>query len=129
MGRVFPAGAAFHRSLGALYGVAYTLRFARKAAGKAVFKVGALEGRWTVAPGTAAGARPPPPGPPRRWRPSAATWRSTERSAADAARAASDRAPRADPGGEVTDVGNGGGVQGAIVARATGPVRYAPGPR
>jgi hypothetical protein len=40
-----PEQAAFGRSVGALYGVAYTLKFARKAAG-ADFKIGPLEGRW-----------------------------------------------------------------------------------
>lgn len=41
-----PEGAAFHRAFGALYGVAFTLKFARKLAGGNEFKVGPLEGRW-----------------------------------------------------------------------------------
>jgi len=57
-----PASASFERCLGALYGVAFTLKFARKKARKATFKIGALEGRWTLSPdtgGTAPGATPP----------------------------------------------------------------------
>ena len=41
-----PKESGFAASIGALYGVAYTLRFARKAAGQPVFKVGVLEGEW-----------------------------------------------------------------------------------
>jgi len=40
-----PDQEAFKRSIGALYGVAYTLRFSRKPRGKD-FKVGPLAGRW-----------------------------------------------------------------------------------
>lgn len=40
-----PEGQAFPRAIGAIYGIAYTLKFARKAAGKD-FKIGPLEGRW-----------------------------------------------------------------------------------
>lgn len=40
-----PDGPAFPRAVGALYGAAYGLKFARKARG-ADFKVGPLEGRW-----------------------------------------------------------------------------------
>ncbi|HET8540997.1 MAG TPA: GyrI-like domain-containing protein [Anaeromyxobacter sp.] len=49
----------FARSLGALYGAAYGLKFARKKAGRGEFKVQALEGRWWAegAPGTLAAPR------------------------------------------------------------------------
>ena len=40
-----PEQEAFGRSVGALYGVAYGLKFARKPAGRD-FKIGPLEGRW-----------------------------------------------------------------------------------
>jgi hypothetical protein len=40
-----PDDPAFGRSLGALYGAAYGLKFARKASG-ATFRIGPLEGRW-----------------------------------------------------------------------------------
>jgi hypothetical protein len=40
-----PDAPAFQRAVGALYGVAYGLKFARKPLGKD-FKVGPLEGRW-----------------------------------------------------------------------------------
>jgi len=54
-----PGDASFRRCVGALYGVAYTLKFARKKSRRADFKIGALEGRWTAAGGTAPGATPP----------------------------------------------------------------------
>ena len=38
----------FAEAIGALYGVAYGLRFTRKAAGQPVFKVGPLVGAWTA---------------------------------------------------------------------------------
>ena len=41
-----PAMPAFSAAVGALYGISYTLRFARKKAGRPVFKVGVLEGEW-----------------------------------------------------------------------------------
>ena len=41
-----PEESVFAASIGALYGVAYTLRFRRKAASQQVFKVGVLEGEW-----------------------------------------------------------------------------------
>jgi hypothetical protein len=44
-----PAGELFQKAVGALYGVAYTLKFARKKAGGAEFKIGPLEGRWWAA--------------------------------------------------------------------------------
>ncbi len=48
-----PEGPAFPRAIGALYGVGYGLKFARKARG-ADFKIGPLEGLWWAegAPGT-----------------------------------------------------------------------------
>lgn len=46
-----PADPAFAASVGALYGVAYALRFSRKGAGRPVFKVGPLEGEWRAAGG------------------------------------------------------------------------------
>jgi len=48
-GRGAPAGEAFQQALGALYGVAYTLKFSRKKSGRGQpFKVAALEGRWSA---------------------------------------------------------------------------------
>jgi hypothetical protein len=48
-GRGAPAGEAFQQALGALYGVAYTLKFSRKKSGRgAPFKVAPLEGRWAA---------------------------------------------------------------------------------
>lgn len=41
-----PETADFTAAVGALYGISYTLRFARKKAGRPVFKVGVLEGEW-----------------------------------------------------------------------------------
>ena len=41
-----PGEPAFTAAIAALYGIGYTLRFARKKAGKQVFKVGVLEGEW-----------------------------------------------------------------------------------
>jgi hypothetical protein len=41
-----PDSEEFAEAVGALYGVAYTLRFARKKAGRDPFKVGTLEGEW-----------------------------------------------------------------------------------
>jgi hypothetical protein len=54
-----PDAEPFARSLGALYGAAYGLKFARKQAGGGDFKVGALEGRWWAegAPGDLAAPR------------------------------------------------------------------------
>jgi hypothetical protein len=48
-GRGAPGGEAFQKALGALYGIAYALKFARKLAGGNEFKVGPLEGRWSAA--------------------------------------------------------------------------------
>jgi hypothetical protein len=48
-----PGGQAFQRSIAALYGVTYTLKFARKRGGKGDFKVGALEALWRTGAGEA----------------------------------------------------------------------------
>jgi hypothetical protein len=45
-GQGAPEGEAFQKSIGAVYGVAYTLKFARKKAGGGDFKIGPLEARW-----------------------------------------------------------------------------------
>lgn len=47
-GRGAPEGEAFQRSIGAAYGVAYTIKFARKRLGRPDFRIGPLEGRWWV---------------------------------------------------------------------------------
>jgi hypothetical protein len=44
-----PEGDAFQKAVGALYGIGYTLKFARKHAGGHEFKIGPLEGRWWAA--------------------------------------------------------------------------------
>ena len=41
-----PDAPDFAEAVGALYGIAYTMRFARKKTGLPVFKVGTLEGEW-----------------------------------------------------------------------------------
>jgi hypothetical protein len=46
-----PGSAEFQAKLGALYGHAYTIRFAKKSAGGEDFKVAPLEGLWWVAGG------------------------------------------------------------------------------
>jgi hypothetical protein len=56
-----PADPGFAASVGALYGVAYTLRFSRKAAGRPAFKVGPLEGEWHAGGGSPRGEHLPPP--------------------------------------------------------------------
>ena len=51
-GQGAPEGQAFQESIGAIYGVAYTLKFARKKARGGDFKIGPLEARWwTEKPG------------------------------------------------------------------------------
>lgn len=45
-GQGAPEGEAFQQSVAAIYGVAYTLKFSRKKAGRPDFKIGPLEGRW-----------------------------------------------------------------------------------
>jgi hypothetical protein len=48
-GRGAPAGEPFQQAMGALYGVAYALKFSRKKSRRGVpFKVAALEGRWSA---------------------------------------------------------------------------------
>jgi hypothetical protein len=62
-----PSSDAFSRSLAALYGIAYGVKFARKASGQGTpFKVAPLEGQWSAAGWTDPKAMPPP----ERW-----TWR------------------------------------------------------
>ena len=63
-GQGAPEGQAFERSVGAMYGVAYTLKFARKKAGGRDFKIGPLEVRWW--PDKA--GRPLPDTPRETWR-------------------------------------------------------------
>jgi hypothetical protein len=46
-----PESDVFQESVGAMYGVAYTLKFARKKAGGRDFKIGPLEARWWAADG------------------------------------------------------------------------------
>ncbi len=46
-----PGADAFRRSLQALYGVAYTMKFARKRTDALDFKVAPLEGDWRIDPG------------------------------------------------------------------------------
>lgn len=41
-----PDGIRFQRAVGALYNVAYTLKFARKASHRGDFRIGPLESRW-----------------------------------------------------------------------------------
>jgi hypothetical protein len=62
-----PDGAAFQRSVGALYGATYGLKFARKKAAAREFKVGPLEGRWW-AEGVPEELEGPPPREAWRWR-------------------------------------------------------------
>ena len=45
-GKGAPEGPAFQHSVGAIYGIAYTLKFARKKGGRKDFKIGPLEARW-----------------------------------------------------------------------------------
>jgi hypothetical protein len=45
-GQGAPEGRSFQQSVGAIYGVAYTLKFARKKGGRRDFKIGPLEARW-----------------------------------------------------------------------------------
>jgi len=45
-GQGAPEGETFPRSIVAIYGIAYTLKFARKKAGGRDFKIGPLEARW-----------------------------------------------------------------------------------
>lgn len=45
-GQGAPEGESFQHSVGAIYGIAYTLKFARKKGGRKDFKIGPLEARW-----------------------------------------------------------------------------------
>jgi hypothetical protein len=58
-GRGAPEGEAFQKAFGALYGVGYTLKFARKASGHGEFKIGPVEGRWWSIEAGTDGAPPP----------------------------------------------------------------------
>jgi hypothetical protein len=61
VGKGPPEGEPFQRGVGALYGIAYTLRFARKADDAAKdFKIGPLEARWSASVGAVHSAAPPP---------------------------------------------------------------------
>jgi len=55
-----PKDAGFARAIGALYGTAYGLRFARTKAGRSAFKVAPLEGRWSADVPRKTAVRPPP---------------------------------------------------------------------
>jgi len=56
-----PASDDFQQALGALYGIAYGLRFGRKKSGRGTpFKVAALEGLWSAEGWSDASTRPPP---------------------------------------------------------------------
>jgi hypothetical protein len=59
-----PKEPAFEQAIGALYGTAYTLKFARKKAGKSDFKVAPLEGRWWADTASESSGRPAP----EQWR-------------------------------------------------------------
>jgi hypothetical protein len=58
-----PESQVFQESVGAVYGLAYTLKFARKKQGAGDFKIGPLEARWWAADGT----RPLPDVPRAEW--------------------------------------------------------------
>jgi hypothetical protein len=55
-----PQDPKFQRSVEALYGVSYALKFARKKAGKSDFKVGPLESHWSADPRWEGAGKPPP---------------------------------------------------------------------
>lgn len=59
-----PKTPAFAQAIGALYGIAYTLKFSRKKAGRSDFKVAPLEGRWSAEGTLRTAVRPPP----EQWR-------------------------------------------------------------
>jgi hypothetical protein len=61
-----PGDEQFQQAIAALYGTAYTLKFARKKAGKHDFKIGPLEGRWAA--DVPAGTAGRPPASTWRWR-------------------------------------------------------------
>jgi hypothetical protein len=62
-----PDGESFGRSIQALYGVAYGLKFARKPAGRD-FKIGPLEGRWWAEGAPSRSRAGVPPRETWRWR-------------------------------------------------------------
>jgi hypothetical protein len=62
-----PEEPGFGLAVGALYAVAYTMKFARKKAGLEDNKVGVLEGEWS-AEGASLVGRDPPPRDTWRWR-------------------------------------------------------------
>ena len=55
-----PKEPAFGQAIGALYGVAYALKFSRKKAGRSDFKVAPLEGRWWAEGASHTRGRPAP---------------------------------------------------------------------
>ncbi|HSD90652.1 MAG TPA: hypothetical protein VLB44_24175 [Kofleriaceae bacterium] len=57
-GQGAPAAPSFQQAIGAIYGIAYTLKFAGKARGKD-FKIGPLEARWSAVTDIIT-TRPPP---------------------------------------------------------------------
>jgi len=59
-----PKARPFEEAIGALYGTAYSLKFARKKAGRSDFKVAPLEGRWWAETSSESGDRPLP----EQWR-------------------------------------------------------------
>lgn len=60
-GRGAPGSDDFQQSMGALYGVTYGLKFGRKKSGRGVlFKVAALEGRWSAEGWSDPSTVPPP---------------------------------------------------------------------
>ena len=64
-----PGGQGFQRAIGALYGVAYGLKFARKKkSARRDFKVGPLEGRWRSSVTSTWTSKAPPPPDTWRWR-------------------------------------------------------------
>jgi hypothetical protein len=65
-GKGAPADEAFKAAMGALYGTAYTLKFALKKAGR-VTKVGALEGLWARTDDAPFPVQPDHPADPSKW--------------------------------------------------------------
>jgi hypothetical protein len=58
-----PKAPPFAQAIGALYGVAYALKFSRKKGGRSDFKVAPLEGRWWAEGAPARSAAPSPTSP------------------------------------------------------------------
>jgi hypothetical protein len=65
-GKGAPADEVFKGAMGALYGTAYTLKFALKKDGR-VTKVGALEGLWARTDGAPFPVQPDHPADPSKW--------------------------------------------------------------